>query len=185
MRSNVRKYLNIISLMALLMPIFSHAGEAEKLIYQSSSNIEAALRFVGVPNDKVSLFENAVVKGHLADKNLIKIANRLVDAREKRNAKLIEGIVSKESLSKPSRELDEVRQQIKDGTLIYGEGLRYFVTKASFSQKLVDYNFRNNVKKPSFVLYLNHYDPKKNILIGSPLYIAEVGGAYKIVFPVQ
>ena len=163
----------------------SASGDYKHLIYQEIENIQAALQFIDPPKEEIDIL-NSLVRGELANKQLIMFANKIIAARETRNAKAYANLIHYDSFDNSKKSLDSHLAGITDGSLFYGnEDFKYFVTKSPVSDRYVDKYFKNNTTKPSFILYFYHYHPSNGMLIGSPLYLAETEAGYKIILPVR
>jgi len=188
---NMLKYMNkFIFLFFCLVSAsgFAVSDEAENLIYQKSTNLDAALKYVNTPDNKIKHLKH-LIKGVLADQHLLRFANKIITARETHNETLILSLVNQESLTKPNKELDRIKGTIKDGSMIYGnKDFRYFVTKAPITAKDSEdlkFYFKKNITKPSLILYFYHFHPSNGMLIASAVFLTKAENGYKIILPIR
>ena len=147
-------------LLLLFILLFYRAAIAEQyshLIYQGTSDTVLALRFIDTPNEKVEILK-PLVRGELANQELITFANQIIQARETRNVNLYESLIHQEGLDHSEEILTTIIEKISDGSLMYGgHGYKYFVTSEPIADRLLNKIFRKNVNKPSITLTFYHY----------------------------
>ena len=160
------------------------SSQYDNLLYQKNDDMEAALKFISTPKDKINTIKS-VVRGVLGDQKLVGFSNKIIEARETNNVPLFKSLTDQESLEKSEGMLDAVIEQLNDGSLIYGnEGYKYFVTSKPISEHYLN-KFTNNTNKPSIILYFYHYHPSNGMLIGSPMYLMETKSSFKNILPVK
>jgi len=175
-------------LVILLIFMFSEtatSGQYSGLIYQESGDIYSALRFIDAPDEKIEILR-PLIKGKLADQALVNFSNKIIEARETKNIELFKGLTHQESLDYSKDMLRKIIEQIKDGSLIYGNNnYKYFVTSEPITERMLTRFFGKNVTKPSITLIFYHYHSSNGALIGSPMYLVKTEIGFRIVLPIR
>jgi len=181
----MRKFFIFLVFFIFLFSETVASSQFTDLIYQKSENIDSALRFINVPEEKIEILRT-LVKGKLADTALVNFSNKIVEARETRNVELFKNYVNQESVNFSPDMLNRMIDKISDGSLIYGNnGYKYFVTSEPISDRVLNKFYSNNINKPSIALIFYHYHPSNGALIGSPTYLIKTESNFQIVLPVK
>jgi hypothetical protein len=156
------------------------------LLYQKQGSIKDALRFIGMPEDRL---DTGFVRkqGQLASGRQLEFANKLFGAGKSKDVDMFISLLSdgtKEQLNDGNdrRMLHNYIKNISEGTFLSKDaGYDYFVTFRDFTDK-----DRDRLKKhvsfaepPTHAIVYYHFS--KNMLLGSTIYLIEDNGSYKLV----
>ena len=129
------------------------AGQLDYLVYQKDNDIELALKYIGTPSEKIPA-TMPLVRGSLAKQELVDFSNKIIEARETKNVPLFKSLILQEGIENSKDMLNTMLEQIKDGSLVYGnEGYNYFVTSNTVPDRLLNRFFKNNKNKPQRISF--------------------------------
>ena len=167
----------ILALLLFASALNASASEKE-ILYTATGGLNEALRFASVPTDEIEKYKRSI-RGDLASKEIVYLAEQIIEARSERSREKIESLLHAESLQLLKKTPDEVHvhdipNQIASGDFLYQEVDPTFFTTVLETQASESADFFEFTEtKPNKKIIFYHYNKNKGMMIGSTLFIVD------------